>query len=173
MGYCVSCAKDVKTAKFCPTCGRQLLSTEELKAEVSASERSYEPVRSKNNLALWVHLAPLIAGFVAPIAGIIFIVFWFAAFLLWLPGLLVRNSATATDFDKRHATESMNFQFTILIFSVAALIFSIVTIGLGLFIVVPAAVALGIAALIFMIMGSVAANEGREYRYPLTIRFVK
>jgi uncharacterized protein len=166
MGYCVSCAKDVKTGKFCPTCGRQLLTTQELKAEASAADRVQTPVRSKSNLALWVHLAPLIAGFVA-------IFLFVALFLLWLPGLLVRNSATATDFDKRHATESMNFQLTMLVFSVVATIFSIVTLGVGLLIVVPAAIALGIAALIFMIMGSVAANDGREYRYPLTIRFVK
>jgi uncharacterized Tic20 family protein len=43
----------------------------------------------------------------------------------------------------------------------------------GIVLVAPAALALGIAALIFMIMGSVAANDGREYRYPLSIRFVK
>jgi uncharacterized Tic20 family protein len=94
-------------------------------------------------------------------------------FLLWLPGLLIRNSASATEFDKRHATESMNFQLTILIFTAAGTIFSIVTLGVGLLIVLPAFIALGIAALIFMIMGAVAANQGREYRYPLTIRFVK
>ncbi len=166
MGYCVSCAKDVKTGKFCPTCGRQLLSTQELKAEVSAAEQVPAPAQSKSNLALWVHLAPLIAGFVS-------IWLFVALFLLWLPGLLIRNSATATDFDKRHATESMNFHLTMLIYSAAATIFSIVTLGLGLLVVLPASIALGIAALIFMIMGAVAANDGREYRYPLSIRFVK
>jgi uncharacterized Tic20 family protein len=166
MGYCVSCAKDVKAAKFCPTCGRQLLTTAELKAEATADEQSSPAVQSKSNLALWVHLAPLIAGFVA---------IWLivAAFLLWLPGLLIRNSATATDFEKRHATESMNFQLTMLIFITAGFVFSLVTLGLGLLIVVPAAIALGVAALIFMIMGAVAANDGREFRYPLSIRFVK
>jgi uncharacterized Tic20 family protein len=166
MGYCVSCAKDVKTGKFCPTCGRQLLTTQDLKAEASAADRVETPVRSKSNLALWVHLAPLIALFV----GLFLTV---ALFLLWLPGLLVRNSATATEFDKRHATESMNFQLTMLIFTVAATIFTFVTFFVGIVLVAPAALALGIAALIFMIMGSVAANDGREYRYPLTIRFVK
>lgn len=166
MGYCVSCAKDVKSAKFCPTCGRQLLSTAELKAEASAAEQIAPATSGKTNLALWVHLAPLISGFV----GIWLTV---ALFLLWLPGLLIRNSATATDFDKRHATESMNFQLTILIFSAGAAVFSLVTIGIGLFIVVPAAIAVSIAALIFMIFGAVAANDGREYRYPISIRFVK
>jgi uncharacterized Tic20 family protein len=166
MGYCVSCAKDVKTGKFCPTCGRQLLTTQELKAEASAAEKVAEPVRSKSNLAMWVHLAPLIAA----VVSIWLIV---AAFLLWLPGLLVRNSATATDFEKRHATESMNFQLTVLIFSGVAVLFSSFTLGLGLLLVVPAAFAVGIAALIFMIMGAVAANSGQEFRYPLSIRFVK
>ena len=166
MGYCVSCAKDVKTGKFCTTCGRQLLTTQELKAEASASDKIAAPVQGKNNLALWVHLAPLIAG----VVGIWLTV---ALFLLWLPGLLIRNSATSTEFEKRHATESMNFQLTLLIFSAVAVVFSIFTFGLGVLLVVPAAFVVSIAALIFMILGAVAANDGREYRYPVSIRFVK
>ena len=166
MGYCVSCAKDVKAAKFCPTCGRQLLTTAELKAEATAAESAAPVVSGRSNLALWVHLAPLIAG----IVGIWLTV---ALFLLWLPGLLIRNSATASDFEKRHATESMNFQLTILIFSVVSTAFSFATIGLGLLITVPAAIAVSIAALVFMILGAVAANDGREFRYPVSIRFVK
>ena len=166
MGYCVSCAKDVKSAKFCPTCGRQLLTTADLKAEATAAEQAAPSAPSKTNLALWVHLAPLIAA----IVGIWLTV---ALFLLWLPGLLIRNSATSSDFEKRHATESMNFQLTVLIFSAAAAVFSLVTLGIGLLIVVPAAIAVSIAALIFMILGAVAANDGREFRYPLSIRFVK
>ncbi len=166
MGYCVSCAKDVKAAKFCPTCGRQLLSNADLKAEVSAAEKVAPPVQGKSNLAMWVHLAPLIAAVVAIWLTVV-------AFLLWLPGLLIRNSATSTEFEKRHATESMNFQLTILIFTVVAVVFSIATLGIGVLIVVPASIAVSIAALIFMILGAVAANEGREFRYPLSIRFVK
>lgn len=166
MGYCVSCAKDVKAAKFCPTCGRQLLSNADLKAEVSAAEKVTPSVQGKSNLAMWVHLAPLIAAVVAIWLTVV-------AFLLWLPGLLIRNSATSTEFEKRHATESMNFQLTVLIFTVVAVVFSIATLGIGLLIVVPASIAVSIAALIFMILGAVAANEGREFRYPLSIRFVK
>ena len=166
MGYCVSCAKDIKTGKFCPTCGRQLLTTEDLKAEATKAEQAAEPKKGKASLAMWAHLAPILGGVVA-------IWLFVAVFLFWLPGMLVRNSATATDFEKRHGTESMNFQLTMLIFTVGASVFSLVTFGLGLIIVLPAALALGIAALIFMILGAVAANDGREYRYPLSIRFVK
>ena len=166
MGYCVSCAKDVKAAKFCPTCGRQLLSNADLKAEVSAADKVAPSVQGKSNLAMWVHLAPLIAAVVA---------YWLTvvAFLLWLPGLLVRNSATATEFEKRHATESMNFQLTILIFTAGATVFTIATLGIGIFLVVPAAIAVAVVALVFMILGAIAAKEGREFRYPVSIRFVK
>jgi hypothetical protein len=142
------------------------LTTQELKAEASAAEKVSAPVQGKGNLALWVHLAPLIAG----VVGIWLTV---ALFLLWLPGLLIRNSATSTEFEKRHATESMNFQLTLLIFSAVAVVFSVFTFGIGVLLVVPAAFVVSIAALIFMILGAVAANDGREYRYPVSIRFVK
>jgi uncharacterized Tic20 family protein len=47
------------------------------------------------------------------------------------------------------------------------------TLTLAFIIVGPLLVALGIAAVIFNIMGAVAANSGKEYRYPLAIRFIK
>ena len=166
MGYCVSCAKDVETGKFCPECGRQLMTTQQLKEEASAQEKYSAPLKSNSYNVLWVHLAPILGGFIA-------IWFFVAIFILWLPGMLIRNSASATEFEKRHATESMNFQLTMLIFTAIGTVFSIVTLGVGLLIVIPAAIALGISALIFMIMAAVAANDGREFRYPLSIRFVK
>ena len=166
MGYCVSCAKDVKTGKFCPECGRQLLTTAQLKAEVSAAEKEPAALKSNSYNVLWVHLAPILGAFLT-------IWFFVAALILWIPGLLIRNSTTATEFEKRHATESMNFQLTLLILTVIGTVFSIATLGVGLLVVVPAAAAIGLASLIFMIMGAVAGNDGREFRYPLSIRFVK
>jgi uncharacterized Tic20 family protein len=166
MGYCVSCAKDVKSAKFCPTCGRQLLTTADLKAEATAAEQGAPSTSRKSNIAIWVHLAPVILAVVS-------IFLFVTLFLFWLPGLLVRNSSTASEFEKRHATESMNFQLTLLIFLVAATVFTFATVFVGIFIVAPATFAVGVAALIFMILGAVAANDGREFRYPLSIRFVK
>ena len=32
--------------------------------------------------------------------------------------------------------------------------------------------AIGLTMLVFQILGAVAAGEGRDYRYPFTIRFV-
>ncbi len=166
MGYCVSCAKDIKTGKFCPTCGRQLLTTAELKAEASAADQPVAPLTGKSNLAMWAHLAPLIGAAAAPIVYITVLV-------LWLPGVLIRSSQTATEFDKRHATESLNFQITLALYIAACLSVGFATIGLAFLIVGPFLIALGVAAVVFNIMATVAANAGREYRYPLSIRLVK
>jgi len=166
MGYCVSCAKDVKTGKFCPTCGRQLLSTADLKAEASALDQPATPLRGKSSLATWAHASPLLTSATIPIL-------WLTALVLWLPPLLIRSSNSATDFDKRHATESLNFQITLALYIVAGLLVGFVTLTLGFIIIGPLLIALAIAAAIFNIMGAVAAYAGKEYRYPLAIRFIK
>jgi uncharacterized Tic20 family protein len=75
-------------------------------------------------------------------------------------------------FVRRHAVESLNFQISMLIYGAAAILFSIVTIGLGLLVVIPLGLAFLVAALVFLIQGSIKAVNGEEYRYPLTLRFV-
>jgi len=163
MAFCAACQIEVANAKFCTTCGRQLVDA----SAPAESQVSTPAATSSKNLAMWAHLAPLlavVAGFLT--AGIVWI-------LLWLPGLLIRQSASATDFDRRHATESLNFQLSLLLYIAAGTVFSIITIGIGLLIAGPALIGLAIAALVFNIMAISAANAGREYRYPLTIRFVK
>ena len=163
MAFCAACQIEVANAKFCTTCGRQLVDA----SAPAESQVSTPAATSSKNLAMWAHLAPLlavVAGFLT--AGIVWV-------LLWLPGVLIRQSASATDFDRRHATESLNFQLSLLLYIAAGTVFSIITIGIGLLIVGPALIGLAIAALVFNIMAISAANAGREYRYPLTIRFVK
>jgi uncharacterized Tic20 family protein len=163
MAFCAACQIEVANAKFCTTCGRQLVDA----SSPAESQVATPAATSSKNLAMWSHLAPLlavVAGFLT--AGIVWL-------LLWLPGVLIRQSASATDFDRRHATESLNFQLSLLLYIAAGTVFSIITIGIGLLIAGPALIGLAIAALVFNIMAISAANAGREYRYPLTIRFVK
>ena len=162
MAYCSACQIEVSNAKFCTTCGRQLVAG----AAPVVEQVSVPASTSKNNLAMWAHLAPLLGAVVGTFTALPY-------FLLWLPGVLIRQSATATDFDRRHATESLNFQLSLLVYIAGGIVFSVATIGIGLLAVGPALVGLAIAALIFNIMAIAAANGGREYRYPLTIRFVK
>lgn len=70
------------------------------------------------------------------------------------------------DFVRRHSAESLNFQLTLLIGYVIAAILLIVLVG---FILLPL---LWIASVVLQIVAAVAAYNGQEYRYPMTIRFV-
>jgi hypothetical protein len=121
-------------------------------------------VTGNNNLAMWAHLAPLLGMTVGSFLGLVA--------LLWLPGLLIRNSAK-TDFERRHATESLNFQLSLLVYVAAGFVVGIATIGFGFLLLAPAGACLLISAIVFMIIGTVSAAGGKEYRYPLSIRFIK
>ena len=104
------------------------------------------------------HIGAIVAAFVA------------MAFLGPLLVLLIQGPKSP--FVRRHAVESLNFQLTLLIALAAGIVLSIATLGVGLLVVVPAAFVVGIAALIFMVIGGVKASHGEDYRYPVNIRMV-
>jgi uncharacterized Tic20 family protein len=52
-------------------------------------------------------------------------------------------------------------------------VLSVVTLGLGLIIVLPVGLVVGILALVWIIMAGIKANNGEDYRYPINIRLVK
>ena len=68
---------------------------------------------------------------------------------------------------RSHSVAALNFQLTILIGYIVGAIRCIVFSG---FLVWLAA---GVLSIIFGIMAALAANEGREYKYPIAIPFVK
>ncbi|WP_327636493.1 DUF4870 domain-containing protein [Kribbella sp. NBC_00482] len=78
-----------------------------------------------------------------------------------------------SDFVRRHAVESLNFQISLLIYSAVSAVLIFITFGLGVLIVVPLVVIGAIAALVVIILATVAASGGSDYRYPLTIRFIR
>ena len=53
------------------------------------------------------------------------------------------------------------------------IILTVFTLGIGVILTVPLAIIIGIAALVFIIIASIKANEGVAYRYPFAIRLVK
>ncbi len=69
--------------------------------------------------------------------------------------------------------EALNFNITLAIIGVALLVLSIMTLGLGLLIAIPAGVVVGIGWLVFTIIAAIKASEGVAYRYPFSIRLVK
>jgi uncharacterized Tic20 family protein len=78
-----------------------------------------------------------------------------------------------SDFVRRHAVESLNFQISLLIYSALSAVLIFITFGLGVLIVVPLVVIGAIAALVVIILATVAASGGNDYTYPLTIRFIR
>ncbi|HSE70059.1 MAG TPA: DUF4870 domain-containing protein [Nocardioidaceae bacterium] len=113
----------------------------------------YGPTSEERTWALIAHVGTLVAA-------------WFAmGFLCPLVVMLVKGNESP--FVRRHAVESLNFQISLLIYLVVSAILIFLVIGIFMLI------ALGIFALVVIILATVAASNGRDYRYPLTIRMVK
>ncbi len=111
--------------------------------------------------AMFGHLSALTGVFTGGVGNIV------GPLVVWL----VKKDTLPFAADQ--AKEALNFNITLLIVGVALTLLSIVTLGLGLIIVIPVAILLGIAWLVLTIMAGLKANEGVTYRYPLTIRLIK
>lgn len=98
-------------------------------------------------LAMLCHLSGFF-GFIGPL------IFW----------LVKREECPYMDY---HGKEALNFQITVIIGMFASMLLVFVCIG------VLTAMAVGIANLVFSIIAGLAANEGKMYRYPVSIRFIK
>ncbi len=99
---------------------------------------------------------------------------WFAfGFLAPLLVMLVKNDSP---FVRRHAVESLNFQISMLIYSVVggviAFVIIIVTFGVAFIIIFPLVAIVLLIVLVLVIQATIAASRGEPYEYPLTIRFV-
>lgn len=105
----------------------------------------YVPTSDEKTLAILSHVLTLVAGFLAPL--IIYLI-----------------KKDESEFVRYHAKESLNFQISVFIIIV---LLAISIIGILLIWLV------GIAALIFVIVATMKANDGRLYRYPFTIRLIK
>ncbi|MDQ3480708.1 MAG: DUF4870 domain-containing protein [Actinomycetota bacterium] len=116
------------------------------------------PADDDKTWALAAHIGVLVAA-------------WFAmGFIAPLVILLIKGGSSP--FVKRHATESLNFQLSLLLYSLIAALLAVFTLGLGLFVIIPVALVIMLLALVAIIMGTVAASKGDDFRYPLCIRFL-
>lgn len=110
-----------------------------------------------NDARLWgmlCHLSALTMYFTA-IGGIV------GPLAVWL---VKRNECPFVDDQGK---ESLNFQLSMLIYHLIAVIGILCVIG------IPVLICLTIANVVLVIIASVQANNGVYYRYPLTIRFIK
>lgn len=109
---------------------------------------------SERAWATFCHLAAF-AGYIFPFGNII------APLILWI---IKKNEMSLVD---REGKKSLNFQISVTIYFVAAFILIFLLIGF------PIIIGLMIFDLIVVIMASIKTNNGEDYRYPLSIQFIK
>ena len=99
--------------------------------------------------------ATALVGFLVPVAGHIV-----GPLIVWLAK---RQDSSEID---SHGKESLNFQISMFIWNIIAGILVLVVIG------IPILILLHVLNIIFVIIASIQASEGKLYRYPLTIRLI-
>ncbi|HTL07998.1 MAG TPA: DUF4870 domain-containing protein [Chitinophagaceae bacterium] len=106
---------------------------------------SVMPTQDEKTVALIAHIVTLVSNFIAPL--IIY--------------LVKKDEST---FVREHAKESLNFQLTVCI---VAILLVITIVGVLLLWIVA------IYAMVLVVVGTIKASEGKLYRYPFSIRFIK
>ncbi len=103
--------------------------------------------RRDTSLAVVAHVLGLLTGFLGPL--IMFLVY------------------KDRDFNREQIAEALNFQLTIIIAFIVSFVLMLILIGFVL------AFVIGIFDFIFCIIAAVESSKGKNYRYPVAIRFVK
>lgn len=121
---------------------------------------------------MWSHLGPLLVL----IGGMVLSAGTLSIFAFAFPLVVMNTVGNRSARVREHAVESLNFQLSMLIYSVGLIIVAIavgiVTLGFGLLLLIPIIITLGIFELVVMVLATVQASNGGFYRYPITIRFV-
>src|SRR3546814_855892 len=126
-------------------------------APAAGSER---PDADQRTWGMFCHLAALSVLF----TGIGFVL---GPLVVWL---LKRDDMPFVDDQGKDA---LNFNITVFIVCVALWVFALVTLGLGLVVVVPLWIVIGLVWLIVTIVAAIKANEGEYYRYPFALRLIR
>ena len=123
---------------------------EENNNQVSLQQTSLlaSPTSDERNLAMLAHILALFSYFLGPL--VIYLV-----------------KKDESPFVADNAKNALNFQISLFIYSMVSAVLCIIIIGIFML------VALGILHVVFCIMAAVAARDGKVYRYPLSIPFLK
>lgn len=104
--------------------------------------------------AMFCHLSAF-AGYIVPFGSIL--------------GPLVIWSVKKQQFPviDEHGKDALNFQISIAIYMIISAIFIIIVVGIFMLI------ALWVFQTVMIIIASIKANNGEEFKYPLSIQFLK
>jgi len=109
---------------------------------------------SERNWAMLCHLSAF-AGFFFPFGGII------GPLICWLSR---KDDSIWVD---QNGKRSMNFQMSILLYMILVIPLCFIIIG------IPILIFLGILKVVCIIIASIKASKGEEFRYPLSIPFIQ
>jgi uncharacterized protein len=126
-------------------------------SDVPAQERTW---------AMVAHLSALLGALISSAHG-----GGFACFLGPLIIWLIKKDSMP--FVNDQAKEALNFNISVAMATLALVVLSAITFGIGLIIAIPMWVVIGIGWLVLTIMAAVKANDGVRYRYPFTLRLIK
>ncbi len=124
------------------------------------------PSAEERQWAMFAHLSALIGGIVT--AG------WLASLGCLIGPLIIWQIKKDTmPFASDQAKEALNFNITLAGLMVILTALGLLTVGIGFIVIAPLMLLIGVAALVFIIIASIKANEGVAYRYPFTLRLIK
>jgi uncharacterized Tic20 family protein len=123
------------------------------------------PSAEEKQWAMFAHLSLLLGGMLTSAFG--GWGFFIGPLVIWL---LKKDTLP---FAADQAKEALNFAILISGIFVILWILTVVTLGIGALLTIPLMLIIGIAALVFCIIGAVKANNGETYRYPVNLRLVK
>ena len=109
---------------------------------------------TERNWAMFCHLSAF-AGFLVPFGGII------GPLICWLSR---RDESTWVN---ENGKSSLNFQLSMLLYIVLASPLIFIIIG------IPIIALLATLKIVFIVIASVKASKGEEFRYPLSIPFIQ
>jgi uncharacterized Tic20 family protein len=109
---------------------------------------------SERNWAMLCHLSAF-AGFFFPFGGII------GPLVCWLSR---KDDSIWVD---QNGKRSMNFQMSILLYMILVIPLCFIIVG------IPLLIFLGILKVVCIIIASIKASKGEEFRYPLSIPFIQ
>lgn len=109
---------------------------------------------SERNWAMLCHLSAF-AGFFFPFGGII------GPLICWLSR---KDDSHWIDWNGK---ASLNFQISLLLYMVLSIPLVIIVVG------IPILIFLGFLKVICIIIGSIKASKGEEFKYPLSIPFIQ
>jgi uncharacterized protein len=113
---------------------------------------AYPTTASERNWAVSAHLT----GFITAWLGLGFIG----------PLVVLFTEGNRSGYVRRHAVEALNFNLSVLIWTVVSAVLVLVLVGILMLL------AVGLMYAVASVLGAVAASRGQDFRYPMTIRFV-